>query len=46
MSTTAKRYLRQLTEYGHLESHGGCYGLRPCGANRNRTYRLKTTILE
>ena len=37
MSTTAKRYLRQLTEYGHLESHGG---------NRNRTYRLKTTISE
>lgn len=37
MSTTAKRYLRQLTEYGYLESLGG---------NRNRTYRLKTTILE
>ena len=36
-ATTAKRYLRQLTEYGYLESHGG---------NRNRTYRLKTTILE
>jgi len=36
-ATTAKRYLRQLTEYGHLESHGG---------NRNRTYRLKTTISE
>ena len=35
MSTTAKRYLRQLTEYGYLESHGG-----------NRTYRLKTIILE
>ena len=27
--TTAKRYLRQLTEYGYLESKGG---------NRNRTY--------
>jgi len=37
MSTTAKRYLRQLTEYGFLESHGG---------NRNRTYRLKVIILE
>ena len=36
-ATTAKRYLRQLTEYGCLEFHGG---------NRNRTYRLKTTILE
>ena len=29
--TTAKRYLRQLTEFGHLEAHGG---------NRNRSYRL------
>ena len=36
-ATTAKRYLRQLIEYGYLESHGG---------NRNRTYRLKTTISE
>lgn len=36
-ATTAKRYLRQLTEYGYLESFGG---------NRNRTYRLKTTISE
>ena len=36
-ATTAKRYLRQLTEYGYLESHGG---------NRNRTYRLKRTISE
>ena len=27
--TTAKRYLRQLTEFGYLEAHGG---------NRNRTY--------
>ena len=36
-ATTAKRYLRQLTEYGYLESHGG---------NRNRTYQLKKTILE
>lgn len=30
--TTAKRYLRQLTEYGYLESHGG---------NKNRTYSKK-----
>ena len=27
--TSAKRYLRQLTEFGYLEAHGG---------NRNRTY--------
>lgn len=27
--TTAKRYLRQLTDYGYLEAHGG---------NKNRTY--------
>ena len=30
--TTAKRYLRQLTEFGYLESHGG---------NKNRTYTKK-----
>lgn len=30
--TTAKRYLRQLTEFGYLEAHGG---------NRNRSYKLK-----
>ena len=30
--TTAKRYLRQLTEFGFLESHGG---------NKNRTYSKK-----
>ena len=36
-ATTAKRYLCQLTEYGYLEFLGG---------NRNRTYRLKTTISE
>ncbi len=30
--TTAKRYLRQLTAFGYLESHGG---------NKNRTYVLK-----
>lgn len=28
-ATTAKRYLRQLTEFGYLEAHGG---------NKNRTY--------
>ena len=28
--TSAKRYLRQLAEFGYLEAHGG---------NRNRTYR-------
>ena len=28
-TTTAKRYLRQLTEFGYLKSHGG---------NKNRTY--------
>ena len=30
--TTAKRYLRQLTEFGYLEAHGG---------NRNRYYTKK-----
>lgn len=30
--TTAKRYLRQLTEFGYLEAHGG---------NRNKTYTRK-----
>ena len=30
--TTAKRYLRQLTEFGYLEPHGG---------NKNRTYSKK-----
>ena len=34
-STTAKRYLRQLTEFGYLEAYGG---------NRNRCYRLRNTI--
>ncbi len=32
--TTAKRYLRQLTEFGYLEAHGG---------NRNRTYQFMQT---
>ena len=31
-ATTAKRHLRQLTEFGYLEARGG---------NRNRTYLLK-----
>ncbi len=31
-STTAKRYLRQLTEFGYLEAMGG---------NKNRSYKLK-----
>ena len=30
--TTAKRYLRQLTEFGYLEAHG---------ANKNRSYSKK-----
>ena len=30
--TTAKRYLRQLTEFGYLVAHGG---------NKNRTYSKK-----
>ncbi len=30
-ATTAKRYMRQLTEYGYLEAHGG---------NRNRSYSI------
>ena len=32
--TTAKRYLRKLTEFGYLESHGG---------NRNRSYQFMQT---
>jgi DeoR/GlpR family transcriptional regulator of sugar metabolism len=31
--TTAKRYLRQLTEFGYLEAHGG---------NKNRMYTKQT----
>ena len=31
-ATTAKRYLRQLTEFGYLEAHGG---------NKNRTYSYR-----
>ena len=33
-ATTAKRYLRQLTEFGYLEPHGG---------NKNRTYSKKAS---
>ena len=33
-ATTAKRYLRQLTEFGYLEAHG---------ANKNRTYSKRST---
>ena len=29
--TTAKRYMRQLTEFGYLEAHGG---------NKNRSYSM------
>jgi Fic family protein len=36
-ATTAKRYLRQLTEFGYLEARGG---------NRNRSYQLRKTISE
>ncbi|MBO7497193.1 MAG: Fic family protein [Salinivirgaceae bacterium] len=32
--TTAKRYMRQLTEFGYIEAQGG---------NKNRTYRISTT---
>ena len=34
-ATTAKRYMRQLTERGYLEAHGG---------NRNRSYCIITTL--
>ena len=34
--TTAKRYLRQLTEFGYLEAHGG---------NKNRTYTKNPVLL-
>ena len=33
--TTAKRYLRQLTEFGYLEAHGG---------NKNRSYTKRTDL--
>ncbi len=34
-ATTAKRYMRQLTEFGYLEAHGG---------NKNRNYSIMTTL--
>ena len=34
-ATTAKRYLRQLTEFGYLEAYGG---------NKNRTYKIEDLI--
>ncbi len=34
-ATTAKRYMRQLTEFGYLEAHGG---------NKNRSYSIMTTL--
>jgi len=34
-ATTAKRYMRQLIEYGYLEAHGG---------NKNRSYSIITTL--
>ena len=34
-ATTAKRYLRQLIEFGYLEAHG---------ANKNRTYSKRSTL--
>lgn len=34
IATTAKRYMRQLTEYGYLEAHGG---------NKNRSYSIRLT---
>ena len=36
-STTTKRYLRQLKEYGYIEAHGG---------NKNRTYSLLAAGLQ
>lgn len=34
--TTAKRYMRQLTEFGYLEAHGG---------NKNRSYTKNPVLL-
>ena len=33
--TTAKRYMRQLTDFGYIEAHGG---------NRNRSYGLTNVL--
>jgi hypothetical protein len=37
LNWACRSYLRQLTEFGYLESHGG---------NRNRSYRLKNSFSE
>ena len=34
-ATTARRYMRQLTEFGYLEAHGG---------NKNRSYSKKNSL--
>ena len=34
-ATTAKRYMRQLTEFGYIEAHGG---------NKNRSYSIRTIV--
>ncbi len=34
-ATTAKRYMRQLTEFGYLEAHGG---------NKNRSYSITQAV--
>ena len=34
--TTAKRYMRQLTDFGCIEAHGG---------NRNRSYSLTNVLV-
>ncbi|MBP5307389.1 MAG: hypothetical protein J6Y79_05005 [Paludibacteraceae bacterium] len=36
-ATSAKRYLRQLTDFGYLEAHGG---------NKNRTYSKMGNLRE
>ncbi len=35
-ATTAKRYMRQLTEFGYLEAHGG---------NKNRSYSVIKSLV-
>ena len=34
-ATTARRYMRQLAEFGYLEAHGG---------NKNRSYSKKNSL--
>ncbi len=34
-ATTAKRYMRQLTEFGYIEARGG---------NKNRSYSIRTMV--